>query len=105
MSTQPPAIYFRRENLRTQTPADAQRQKASGEIWGAPAQQSIFACVKAYIGNLPANVKGIEFITPIPHDPNYSTPWEAHWYHGYTPGVRLNGQGFAYIPATVVKIV
>src|SRR5208282_688184 len=105
MSTQPPAIYFRRQNLTTQTPAVAQIQKASGEIWGAPAQQSIFACVKAYIGNLPVGQNGIEFTTPIPHDPNYSTPWEAHWYHGYTPGVRLNSQGFAYIPATVVKIV
>ena len=100
-----PNLYHRIQNDSTQTPAIAQLQKTSGEIWGAPRKGGTLPSVKAYYGSLPSNEKGIEFVTPVPCDPKYSSPVEAHWYHPHTLGVQLNSKGFAFIPATVVKIV
>jgi len=100
-----PGPYHRKENPATQTRSDALKQQASGEIWGKPARGSNIPCVKAYFGGLPPHQPGVEFTTPVAHDPRYSTPLEARWYYPYTPGVSLNLLGYAVIPATVTKIV
>ncbi|MGD0073155.1 MAG: hypothetical protein ABSD31_02300 [Candidatus Binataceae bacterium] len=98
-------LYRRHENTTTQTPAVAQLQLKSGEIWGSPGRWGVYPCVRAYFGQLASGQKGVEFATVIPHDPKYSSPWEAHWVHPYTSGVLLNSQGFAVIAAKIVKIV
>lgn len=98
----PPQIYHRVETP-TQTAAVARMQERSGQVWGQPARWSSIPSVKAYFGPLPNGRRGIEFTTQVPHDPKYSDPYEARWYHPHTPGVTLNGQGFAVIPATVTN--
>jgi hypothetical protein len=105
MTTGNTGLYHRKFNPFTQTRSDALKQQASGEIWGKPARGSNIPCVKAYFGGLPPLQQGIEFHTSIPHDPRFSTPFEARWYHPHTSGVKLNAQGYAVIPATVIRIV
>lgn len=100
--TAPPQVYHRVETP-TQTAAVARMQARSGEVWGQPARGSNLPCVKAYFGPLPNGRRGIEFTTTVPHDPRFGDPVEARWYHGWTPGVRLNNHGFAVIPATVTN--
>ncbi|MBV1797148.1 hypothetical protein [Siccirubricoccus sp. G192] len=95
-------IYHRVETP-TQTAATARKQALSGEVWGRPARGSGIPSVKAYFGPLVPGQRGIEFTTPVPHDPNYSYPFEARWYYGHTPGVQLNNYGFAFIPAVVTN--
>ena len=97
--------YHRKANPRTQTHSDALKQKASGEIWGKPASGSPFPSVKAYFAGLPPQQPGVEFTTPVVHDPRYSTPIEARWYYPHTAGTSLNVHGYAVIPATITKIV
>lgn len=98
--------YHRLESP-TQTSADALQQVKSGEIWGrAHKQNGAFPCVKAYPNQLPAAERGIEFTTPIPHDPNFSAPHEKRWYYPHTPQVRCrtyNGEDFAVISANVIN--
>lgn len=96
-------VYHRVETPTFQTPAVARMQAQSGEVWGQPARWSSIPSVKAYFGPLPNGQRGIEFTTPVPHDPRYSYPFEARWYYPHTPGVTLNNQGFAVIPATVTN--
>jgi hypothetical protein len=94
-------VYHRLENSTTQTPAIAKIQKSSGEIWGGP-PNSPTSSVKAYRGALPANARGIEFTTAVAPTAASGTPFEARWYVN-TPGVQINRQGFAFIPATVTE--
>jgi len=99
-------VYCRYESP-TQTKQIAQLQVQSGEIWGSgkgPPNTNNVPSVKAYVGPLPPNQRGIEFTTPIPPDRKSSSPKEARWYHPQTPGVILNRQGYAVIPANVLKI-
>lgn len=96
---QPP--YHRVESP-TQTSADAKAQVASGEIWGRPARGSNIPSVKAYRNQLPANRRGIEFITQVTPSKGSGSLFEARWYYG-DPGVLQNSAGFAVIPATVTK--
>lgn len=101
-------LYHRLENPYTQTPALAQQQKLSGRILGRAPRFGITLCVKAYFGPLPLGSHGIEFTTDVLHDTRHSTPLEAHCYYPHTPGVglmRINGDEFAWIPATVTRIM
>src|ERR1700731_983757 len=98
--TAPSQQVFCRYESPTQTPAVAQLQQTSGEIWGYPASNSTIPCVKAYPWPLPPGQKGIEFTTPVPPDVGSSTPIEARWYP-HTPGVIVRS-GYVAIPATVI---
>lgn len=97
-----PQVYHRVETP-SQPAAVARMQEQSGQVWGRPARGSSIPSVKAYFGPLPNGRRGIEFTTPVPHDPRFSYPFEARWYYPHTLGVTLNGQGFAVIPATVTN--
>jgi hypothetical protein len=77
---------FHRIESPTQTTADADEQKKSGEIMGKPARGSGIPSVKAYRGKLSSR-RGIEFDTSVAPTPGSGTPHEARWYDG-TPGVR-----------------
>ena len=98
---------FHRLETSTQTPADAQLQIKSGEIWGKEARGSNLPCVKAYRNQLPATEKGVEFTTPLPPQRGSGSPIEARWYYGFTPGVVLkqdsNNVDYAVIPAKITK--
>src|SRR5438270_7729362 len=92
-------IYHRREST-TQTPEVAQKQEKSGEIWGRAPVWSDRPKVQAYRGQLPEDVRGIEFTTEIEPDPG-QPPHRAAWSRPEA-GVRIEGE-FAKITATVVK--
>ena len=93
-------VTYHRLASPTQTQADAIAQQASSEIWGRPARWSNIPCVKAYRNHLPSGQRGIEFTTPVAPTPGCGSPFEAYWYAG-SPGVRVNGFGFAVIPAKI----
>ena len=65
--------YHRKESP-TQTSADAKAQQKSGEIWGRPANSSIFPTVKAYRNALPASDRGVEFTTGVAPTPGKGSP-------------------------------
>ena len=71
------ATYYRVASP-TQTDEDAERQQASGEIWGLPARGSNIPKVKAYVGPLPEGQPGIEFTTAVTPDPD-CPPGHAYW--------------------------
>jgi hypothetical protein len=98
----PNQLPYHRLESPTQTSVVAKAQVASGEIWGLPARGSNIPSVKAYRNVLPANRRGIEFVTPVAPTPGSGTPYEARWYYA-SPGVRLNSGEYAAIPATVTK--
>ena len=58
--------------------------------------------VKAYVGSLPINAEGIEFMTPVA--PSHPGPYNVFWYEG-AQGVLINSKGFVVISATIVKKV
>ena len=93
--------YHRLESP-TQSPALAQQQKASGEVWGHPSRYSFLPKVRAYEGPLPAGEKGIEFETDVDPDPG-SPPGKAVWGVG-NPGVRLEGD-VVKLKVLVTKVV
>jgi hypothetical protein len=100
----PQEPFHRVENPTTQTKAIAKLQEISREIWGLAARGSGQPSVKAYPGPLP-NRAGVEFTTDINPQPN-SSPYEAHWYLDWCPGVRLrkkDGQDYACIGVTTFK--
>ena len=71
-----------------------------------PARGGLFPCVKAYVGPLPAGVRGIEFTTPVAPDARSSMPTQVRWYHPHTAGVQLrkgNPADFAVISANVTN--
>ena len=92
-------VYHRLESP-TQTPTDAARQEASGELWGRAPFGSHIPKVKAYRGPLPAGKRGIEFVTDVPPDPG-STPKRAEW-SGPRRGVVVEGD-FAKIRVVITK--
>jgi hypothetical protein len=73
----------------TQTPEDAARQEASGEIWGRIGLGNRGPKVKAYNGPLPDGDRGIEFETQITPDPG-CPPWRSNW-SGPREGVEVVG--------------
>jgi len=98
--------FNRRETPRTQTPAIAIKQVASGEIWGrTPKNGGLGPTVQAYTGLL-VNQRGIEFNTEIAPHPN-SSPFEVRWYLHLTAGVQRRCEGaeeFACITAVVKNL-
>ena len=92
-------IYHRLESP-TQTPADAARQQASGEIWGRSALGSFIPKVKAYRGPLPGDARGIEFVSAVQPDAG-SARLRVDW-SGPRPGVRIEGD-VAKIEVVVTK--
>jgi hypothetical protein len=97
------AIYYRRESS-TQTPDDARRQVQSGELWGRGARPNGLPAVKAYLGGLPDNVRGLEFTTDIPPEPT-NHPFQALWY-ATTLGTTTrydNGSDFVVLSIKVLR--
>ena len=98
--------FNRRETPKTQTPAIAIRQVASGEIWGrTPTNEGLGPTVQAYPDIL-VNHRGIEFTTDIsPH--SNSSPFEVRWYLRLTAGDQRRcegGEEFACITAVVKNL-
>lgn len=93
------AVYHHRESP-TQTPEDAAKQEASGEIWGRSPRGSIFPKVKAYAGPLPPDTRGIEFTTDIPPDDH--CPPDMPTWRGNRADVTLDGE-YARIKVRVTK--
>ena len=94
--------FHRLRNATTQSDAEALLQQQSQEIWGLAARWSNLRSVKAYVGSLPINAEGIEFMTPVA--PSHRCPYNVFWYEG-AQGVLLNPQGYVVIAATIVKKV
>jgi hypothetical protein len=99
-----PALHeFNRVESPTQTSADAVRQQNSMEIWGLPAQGSIFPCVQAWReAKRPLSrfgPRGIMFDTSVAPTRGTGTPFEARWYDG-TPGVIRKHGSFVAIAIT-----
>lgn len=103
--------YYRLDSS-TQTKVDAQKQQASGEMWGRPDRTSPFPTVKAYRGRLPPSALGIEFETAIAPTKGTGTPFEARWYpclpalNPCSAGVivrNVSGTDFAVITVRVTK--
>ena len=92
-------VYHRRESP-TQEPEHAQKQERSGELWGSVAQFGLQPKVKAYEGNLPDGVRGIEFTTDTP--PDFGCPPGQAFWSGPRDGVEVVA-GYAKIRITVVK--
>ena len=97
---------FHRLASPTQDFAAAQRQLASGQIWGRVARGGHSPSVKAYRGPLPPAAEGIEFVTDVAPSPG-SHPNLVFWYSG-DPGVttmRQSGDEFAVIAAVITRCV
>lgn len=97
-------LYHRLETP-TQTPEDAAKQVASGEMWGGPPRYSNIPTVQAYAGPLPPGRRGIEFTTDVPPD-RYSIPGRPDW-SGPRPGVRVeveeDGREMAKICVVIIR--
>ncbi len=78
---------FQRFETPTQSPADAAKQAASGEVWGRAPRYSPIPQVQAYDGPLPRGSRGIEFTTDVPPD-RYAHPGNPT-SSGPRPGVRV----------------
>ena len=102
VETVPNGPFYRLRNASTQSDAVAMLQQQSHQIWGRAARWSYLRSVKAYVGPLPLNAQGIEFMTAI--TPSRITPQNAFWDEG-SPGVTINAQGYAVIQVTVTKRV
>ncbi|MEN9568746.1 MAG: hypothetical protein RLZZ69_3944 [Cyanobacteriota bacterium] len=89
----------------TQTLEDIEKQLQSLEIWGRPARnlyQSNIPKVKAFIGKLPENKKGIEFTTDVTPDPNTPPNW-ATW-SGNRRGVKTE-DGYAKLKVLTIDVL
>ena len=93
------ATYHRRESP-TQTPEDARKQTDSLEIWGGPSRYSDVPRVRAYIGPLPNEARGIEFETWVSPDAD-GPPGQAQW-SGPRNGVMVY-QGMARLNVDEVR--
>ena len=91
----------------TQTTDDAIKQVNTGEIWGGVPRGGMCPTVQAYSGLLNGR-RGIEFVTTISPEPSGSSPFEARWYLGITPGVvhkqNQKGEDMACITAVVTNL-
>jgi hypothetical protein len=100
-------MTFCRVESPTQTTDDAINQVKSGEIWGGIPRGGKWPTVQAYAGSLNYR-RGIEFVTTICPEQNGSSPLEARWYLGITPGVvrrsNLKGEDMACITAVVTNL-
>lgn len=96
------ALYHRIESP-TQTVAVALLQFAAGEIWGKAPRGGMCPTVQAYYGGIGAR-RGIQFNTEIDPQP-YSSPFEARWYLGITPGVLERVDGLGDEHACVMAVV
>lgn len=92
-------VYHRIESP-TQTPDDAKRQAATGEVWGHPSTWSDIPKVKAYSGPLAAGRRGIEFRTVVPPDAG-GAPGRPEW-SGPRDGVVVE-HGIAKLSCTVTR--
>jgi|SRR5687768_13092108 len=92
-------VYHRVESP-TQTASDALNQLKSGELWGFPARGSDIPKVKAYVGALPPDARGIEFTTAV--DPDTSCPPGYAFWSGPRAGVIVDGNR-AKIQVQVVR--
>jgi hypothetical protein len=81
-----PRSYYRLESP-TQTSDDARNQEKSLEIWGKPARGSDIPKVKAYVGILPPDKRGIEFTTDV--EPDSHTPKGSAYWSGPRLGVII----------------
>lgn len=91
---------FHRLESPTQTPADANQQLLSHEIWGRSARGSDIPSVKAYRGKLPSSVdRGVEFESDAHPTRGSGTPYEARWYVGTADVIQRarNGEDYAVI--------
>ena len=100
--------YHRLESP-TQTEADARLQVSTMMVCGRGARQagggmSDIPSVKAYLGPLPGNRKGIEFTTDIVPSSIANAPPGGVFWHAGRPGVIVNGPS-ACIPVTSVRTV
>ena len=98
-----PTFTYHRFKSPTQTEADIQQQIQSLEIWGQAAHnvyQSNIPKVKAFVGQLPPNKKGIEFTTDVTPDPN-TPPYLATW-SGNRPGV-VTEDGYAKLKVLTIS--
>jgi hypothetical protein len=100
----PSVLYgpYHRLESPTQTIQDAANQESSGQMWGQSARGSHLPSVKAYIGPLHANSRGVEFTTPVvPHRQTH--PTLVQWYEtdsGVNSGPKV---GFVWIPVNVTR--
>ena len=62
-------------------------QETSLEIWGKPSRYTLSPQVRAYVGGLPENSRGVEFETDVEPDPD-CPPGIAKW-SGPRPGVKV----------------
>lgn len=103
----PASIRYHRRGSSTQTEADAEVIRASGELRGRVPRYGAVPAVQAFEGALPDGAWGIEFTTPVPPDPT-SLPGRPEW-RGPRPGVVVftdsNGVQWAAIRVEVVRIV
>ncbi|HEX8075041.1 MAG TPA: hypothetical protein VF545_08670 [Thermoleophilaceae bacterium] len=85
----PERLYHRRETPDHQTPEVAAQQVRSQEVWGGPPAWGARPRVKAFVGPLPDEYRGIEFATDVEPDPNTPPTW-AYWSRPEA-GVRIEG--------------
>lgn len=105
--------FYRKANTgsvaKSQTLKTAILQIHSKQIWGLAARDSDLLTVKAYCGNLPSGVDGIEFETDI-IPMGGGTPKIAKWYvkdhvqDGTAGLVVKNGVEYAFIPIKITKM-
>jgi hypothetical protein len=93
-------IIYHRLASPTQTPLDAQKQIISQEIWGGIPRNGYEPKVQAYIGSLPPNADGIEFLTEIA--PDIGCPIGQAFWSGEREGVRVEDD-FAKIVVTITR--
>ena len=93
-------MIFHRIESPTQTAADAIAQERTNEIWGRESRYSDVPRVKAYVGQLPRDKRGIEFDTDVSPDGG-SPPGQATWT-GPRVGVVVEA-GFAKVSVRWVK--
>ena len=99
-------VFYHRLESTKQSPDVAAQQQASGQIWGLTPQGGMAPTVQAYNGPLPTGARGVEFTTPVAPEPGSGVPLPGgpvRWYGGITPGVTVNPEGYAVLPATITR--
>ena len=91
---------FHRLASPTQDLAVARAMEENGELWGRAPRGAATPQVQAYVGPLPENRIGVEFMTSVRPTPG-TPPFEARWRPG-SEGVRVDGE-FARIAIRVTR--
>jgi hypothetical protein len=98
--------YYYRLESPTQTREMAEMVARSRELCGQANRGSQIPSVDAYVGALPDDAIGMEFVSDVPPDPG-SPPGRARWT-GPRPGVAVftddDGVEWAAIPVEVTQI-